>query len=159
MGPRGLGSSGCWRAITVHLHILFTVEGRGFVVLGVGRGLLAWRWDRPGLAVSGEGIMVAAAVGAVGGRGWAAGGDRFLVSSFVAGWVLAAVSCPSMMKRAIGARGVFLFAALGGVAETVAVGALGVTVCLDHLLDLEAFLEEEEAGEEVFNVVGVNGDN
>ena len=33
----------------------------------------------------------------------------------------------------------FLLAALGGVAETLPVGSLGVAVCLDHLLDFEAF--------------------
>ena len=44
-----------------------------------------------------------------------------------------------MIKRAIAEGGVFLFATLGGIAETVAVGTLGVAVCLDHFLDFEAF--------------------
>ena len=53
----------------------------------------------------------------------------------------------------------FLLATLGGVAEVMAVGTLGGAVCLDHLLNFEALREEEEAGEEVLNVFGVNGDN
>ena len=101
VGPRGLRSSGCWRAIPVHFHVFFAIEGRGCVAIEVGRSFLAWGRDGLGLAFFGEGIVVADPVGVVGGRGWAAGADGFLVSSLGAGWVLAAVSRPSMMKRAI----------------------------------------------------------
>ena len=52
-----------------------------------------------------------------------------------------------------------LLAALGGVAETVAVVALGVSVGVDGFLNLERFREEEEGREEFLYVVGVNGDN
>ena len=65
----------------------------------------------------------------------------------------------SMVKGTIGARGVFLGAALGGVAVTVAVGALGVSVRLHCLFDLEAAGEEEEGRLECGNVFRVNGDN
>ena len=65
----------------------------------------------------------------------------------------------SMVKRTIGARGVFLGAALGGVTVAIAVGALGVSVRLHCLFDLEATGEEEEAWEEGGNVFWVNGDN
>ena len=99
---------------------------------------MAWRWDGPGLAFSGKGIVVPATVGAVGGLGLAAGRDGLLVSSLGTGWVLAVVSGPSIMKRAIGTRGVFLFAALGGMAEMVAVGTMGVAACLDNFLNFES---------------------
>ena len=52
-----------------------------------------------------------------------------------------------------------LFAALGGVAETVAVVALGVAVGVDGFLNLEPFREEEEGREESLYVVGVDADN
>ena len=64
-----------------------------------------------------------------------------------------------MVKRTKGARGVGLLAALGGVAEAVAVVALGVPVGVDGFLNLEPFREEEEGGEEFLKVVGVDGDN
>ena len=64
-----------------------------------------------------------------------------------------------MVKRTERARGVGLLAALGRVAEAVAVGALGVPVGVDGLLNLEPFREEEEGGEEFLYVVGVDGDN
>ena len=64
-----------------------------------------------------------------------------------------------MVKRTEGARGVGLFAPLGGVAEAVAVVALGVTVGVDGFFTLEPFREEEEGGEEFLYVVGVDGDN
>ena len=54
-----------------------------------------------------------------------------------------------MVKRSVGAGRVFLGAAGGGVAEAVAVGALGVAVGLNRLFDLETFREEEEAREEL----------
>ena len=52
-----------------------------------------------------------------------------------------------------------LLAVLGGVAEAVAVVALGVPVGVDGFLNLESFREEEEGREEFLNLVGVNGDN
>ena len=64
-----------------------------------------------------------------------------------------------MVKRTEGARGVGLLASLGGVAEAVAVVALGVPVGVDGLFDLEPFREEEEGSEEFLYVVGVDGDN
>ena len=95
----------------------------------------------------------------MGGRCVAAVGDRLLVASSGAGGVLTSVHRPSAMKQTIGARGMLLGAVGSRVAKTVAVGALCIAVCLDHLLDLEALGEEEEAGEELVNVVGVNRDN
>ena len=103
--------------------------------------------------------MVAATVGTVGGRGWAAARDGPGVPSLGAGGVLASVCRTSMVKRTKGARGVGLFAALGGVAEAVAVVALGVPVGVDGFLNLESFREEEEGREEFLYVVGVDGDN
>ena len=64
-----------------------------------------------------------------------------------------------MVKRTKGARRVGLFAALGGVAEAVAVVALGVSVGVDSSLNLKSFREEEEGREEFLYVVGVDGDN
>ena len=64
-----------------------------------------------------------------------------------------------MVKRTKGARGVGLLAALGSVAETVAVVALGVSIGVDGFLNLKPFREEEEGREESLNVVGVDGDN
>ena len=52
-----------------------------------------------------------------------------------------------------------LLAALGGVAQAVAVVALGVSVGVDSFLNLEPFGEEEEGGKEFMYVVGVDGDN
>ena len=63
------------------------------------------------------------------------------------------------MKRIQGARGVGLFATLGGVAEPVAVIALGVSVGVDGFLNLEPFRAEEEGREEFLYVDGVDGDN
>ena len=103
--------------------------------------------------------MVATAVGTVGGGGWAAARDGPGVASLGAGGVLAPMGRTSMVKRTKGARGVGLLATLGGVAETVAVVALGVSVGVDGFLNLEPFREEEEGREESLYVVGVNGDN
>ena len=83
--------------------------------------------------------MVAAAVGAVGGGSGAATRDGPGVASFGAGGVLASMCRTSMVKRTEGARGVCLLAALGGVAETVAVVALGVAIGVDGFLNLEPF--------------------
>jgi len=103
--------------------------------------------------------MVIATVGAVGGGRWAAVGDGSGVASLGTGGVLASVGQTSMMKRTIQAGGVFLAASGMGVSEPVAVGALGVAVSLARFLDLEPLREEEEAGEEDGNGVGVNGDD
>ena len=103
--------------------------------------------------------MVATAVGAVGGGGWAAARDGPGVASLGAGGVLASVCRTIMVKRTEGARGVGLFASLGGVAKAVAVVALGVSVGVNGFFDLEPFREEEEGREEFLYVVGVNGDN
>ena len=63
-----------------------------------------------------------------------------------------------MVKRTQGARGVGLFAALGGMAEAVAVVALGVSVGVDGVFDLVLLGEEEEGSEEFLYIVGVDGD-
>ena len=65
----------------------------------------------------------------------------------------------SMVKRTKGAPGVGLFAALGGVAEAVAVIALGVAVGVDGFFELEPLGEEEKGREEFLYVIGVDGDN
>ena len=88
--------------------------------------------------------MVTPTVGSVGGGGWAAARDGPGVASHGAGGVLASVGRTSMVKRTKGARGVGLLAPLGGVAETVAVVALGVSIGVDGFLNLEPFREEEE---------------
>ena len=103
--------------------------------------------------------MVATAVGAVGGGGRTAARDGPGVASLGAGGVLASMCQTSMVKRTKGARGVGLFATLGGVAETVAVVALGVSVGVDGFLNLEPLGEEEEEWEEFLYVVGVDGHN
>ena len=64
-----------------------------------------------------------------------------------------------MVKRTKVARGVGRFAALGGMAQAVAVVALGVPVGVKGFLNLEPLREEEEGGEQFLNVVGVNRDN
>ena len=83
--------------------------------------------------------MVAATVGAVGGGGRTAARDGPGVTSLRAGGVLASMCRTSMVKRTKGARGVGLFAAPGGVAEVVAVVALGVAVGADGFLNFEPF--------------------
>jgi len=60
-----------------------------------------------------------------------------------------------MMKRTIGAGGVFLDASGIGLSESVAVGALGVADGLCSLCDFETPQEEEEGCGEDGNVVGV----
>ena len=94
-----------------------------------------------GLAFPGEGVVVATTIPGVGGRGGAAGGVRFLVASSWACGVREPVSHPSLMKEAlaVGAQGVFLCAALRGVAKAVAIDALSVAGCLDYLVDFERF--------------------
>ena len=52
-----------------------------------------------------------------------------------------------------------LFAALGGVAEAVAVVTLSKQVGVDGFLDLEPLGEGEEGWEKFLYVVGVGGDN
>ena len=75
----------------------------------------------------------------MGGGGWVAARDGPGVSSLGAGGILAPVSRTSMVKRTEGARVVGLFTTLGGVAEAVAVVALGVPVGVDGFLNLEFF--------------------
>ena len=102
--------------------------------------------------------MVVTALGTVGrGRG-AAVRDGLGVTSLGAGGILASVCCTSMMKRTIGAGGVFLGASGRGVYQLIAVGALGVTGSLRRFLDLERLREEEQGWEENVNIVGVNRD-
>ena len=62
----------------------------------------------------------------------------------------------SIVKRTEGTRVVGLFAALGGVAEAVAIVAQGVSVGVDGFLNLEPFGEEEEEREELLYVVRVD---
>src|ERR1700761_8442746 len=97
-------------------------------------------WSCP--AFLGEGIVVAATVRAVRGGGGAASRDGLLVPSLGAGGVLAAVGRTSMMKCAIRAGGVLLGASGRCVSKSITVGALGVAVGLDDLLDLAAFWKE-----------------
>ena len=103
--------------------------------------------------------MVAATVGAVGGGGWAVARNGPQVSSLRAGGVLASMGRTSMVKRTEGARGGGLLASLGGMAEAVAVVALGVVVGVDGFLNLQPFQEEKDGREEFLYVVGVDGDN
>ena len=103
--------------------------------------------------------MVAATVGAVGGRGWAAAQDGPRVSSLRAGWVLAPMCRKSMVKRTKGAQGVGLLAPLGGVAEAVAVVALGSALGIDGFLNFKPLREEEAGREEFLFVVAVDRDN
>jgi len=81
--------------------------------------------------------VVITTVGAVVGRGGAAAGDGLGVAALGACGVLASVSRASMMKRAVGAGGVFLGASGRGVSKPIAVGALGVAVRLPRFLDYE----------------------
>ena len=100
-------------------------------------------WSSP--AFPGEGIVVAATVGAVGGGGGATPGDRFLVPSFGTGGVLAPMGRMSMMKCAVRACRVFLGASGRCVSKSVAVGALGISIGLDDPFDFPALREEEDA--------------
>ena len=79
--------------------------------------------------------MVTATVRAVGVGGGEAARNGQGVPAFWACGVLASVCRTSMVKRPKGARWMGLFAALGGLAETVAVVALGVTVGVDGPFD------------------------
>ena len=144
-------------AIVPHVHVFFTV---GLRFVGVWRGgLWSWRWGRSSPAFPREDIVVAATVRAVGGGGGAAASDGPGVAALWAGGVLASVCRTSMVKRIQGARGVGLLATLGGVAEAVAIVALGVSVSVDGLFNLELLREEEEGREDFLYVVGVDGDN
>ena len=96
--------------------------------------------------------MVVATIGAPRRGGRAGAGDRFGVASLGACGVLASMGRTSLVKRTIWAQGVFKGAALGAVAVAGAVGALGVSVRLHCLFDLEAAGEEEEGGLEDGNV-------
>jgi len=54
-----------------------------------------------------------------------------------------------MMKRTVGAGGVFLAASGSGVSESIAVGALGVALSLGRFLDLEHFENRKRAGRRI----------
>ena len=159
-GWRGFGSRGSWEAIVTHIHEFLTVEAgiRKFLV-GGGWGFRLSRRDWSSLACSGEGTVVIATIGAVGWGDGAAAGNGLRVAAFGACGVLAPMGRTIVVKRTVGAGGVFLGASGIGVSESVAVGALDVAVGLRSLLDLETPREEEERGSEDGNVVGVNGDN
>jgi len=81
--------------------------------------------------------VVVTTVGAVGREGGAAAGDSSRVTAFGTGGVLASVSRASMMKRTVGAGGVFLGASGRSVSKWRAVGALGVAISLRRFLDFE----------------------
>jgi len=99
--------------------------------------------------------VVIATVGAVGWGGRAAAGNGLRVAVCGACGVLASVGRTIVMKRRVGAGGVFLGVSGMGVSESVAVGALGVAVGLRSLFDFETPQEEEDSGGEDGNVVGV----
>ena len=94
------------------------------------------RRDWSSLAFPIERVVVVTRVGAVGGGGWAAAGDGLGVAALGAGWVLACVSCPSMMKGTGRAGGMFQGVSGRGVSKWVAVGRLGISVSLRGFLDL-----------------------
>jgi len=73
--------------------------------------------------------VVVTTVGVVRVGGWAAVGYWFGVAPYGAGGVLEPVGRTSMMKGTVGARGVFLGAALEGVAKAIPVGTRGIAVC------------------------------
>jgi len=86
-----------------------------------------------------EGIVVIITVGAVRGRCGKPVRNGFGVTTLGAGEALPSVSRASMMKRTVGAGGMFLGASGRGVSKLVAVGTLGVAVSLHRFLDLEGF--------------------
>jgi len=63
--------------------------------------------------------------------------DGLGVAAFGTCGVLASLSRVSMMKRIVGAGGVFLGASGKGVSKPIGVGALSVAVRLRRFLDLE----------------------
>ena len=81
--------------------------------------------------------MVVTIVGTVGRGGGTAAGQGLGVAALGAGGVLASVGRTSMMKRTVGAGGVFQGASGRGVSESVGVCALGVAVTLRRFLDFE----------------------
>ena len=64
-----------------------------------------------------------------------------------------------MIKFAIWGGGVLLDTSGSCVSVSIVVRALGVTVRLDHSLDLTAQREDEDSLDEFVHVFGVNGDN
>jgi len=88
--------------------------------------------------------------------GGAAARDGFGVVPLGASRVLASVGHTSMMKCTIGAPGVSLLAALGCMAEVVAVGVLRVRNGRNSFLDFEPAPGEEEGWYKDGNVIGVN---
>ena len=81
--------------------------------------------------------MIASTIGAMRGGGAVAVGDGLRIASSGAGGILTPMHRPSVMKGTIGAQRVFLGAVGSGMAAVVAVGAMCVAVCFDHLLDFE----------------------
>jgi len=96
-----------------------------------------WNWSSPAFLI--EGIMVVPTVGAVMGPGGAAVGEGWGVITLGAGGLLTSVSGVCMMKRTVGAGGVFLGALGRGVSKSVAVCELYITVSQRCFLDLELF--------------------
>ena len=81
--------------------------------------------------------MVITAVWAVWGGGGASAGDDLEVSALGVCGVLASVGRASMMKRTVGAGGMFLGTSVSSLSESIAVDALGVGVSLRRFLDLD----------------------
>ena len=133
---RGLGSRGCLVAIHSHIHGVLTPEGACGSRRGEWCGFWLRRGDWSSPAFPGEGIVVAAPVGEVGGGGWTTPRDGLLVSSLRAGGALAAMGPTSIMNCAIWARRVLLGASGRCVSVSIAIGALGVAVGLDDFFDL-----------------------
>ena len=82
--------------------------------------------------------MVVTAVVVVEGGGGATAGDCLGVAAHGARRVLVSVSRTGMIKRTVGAGGVFLSPAGGGGSKAVAIGTLGVAISLRRFLDLES---------------------
>ena len=135
---RGLGSRGCLLAIRHHIHGVFTLEGAWGPSSGERMSFWSRRGDWTSPAFPGEGIVVTATVGVVGGGCGAAFGQGFLMTSFGAGGVLASMGRTSMMKCAIWAGRVFLGASGSCVSESVAVSTLNVAIGLDYPFDFLA---------------------
>jgi len=133
-----LGVEGaCWPSSSTYMASSLSEEASdsSSSESGGASGLWTGDWSSPAFFV--EGIVVVAAVRAVGGGRRIAIRDGSGVPSLWAGRVLASVYRTSMMKRTIGAGGVFLGASGRGVSKAVAVGALAVTGGLGRFLDLE----------------------
>ena len=134
----GRGSSGCWAAIDRQIHGVLTGRGWGWRVGSGGA-----RRGRSSRTFPECGSVVTTAVTAMGGRGWTTGWDWLIVPAPGAGWILASVSCASMMKRTNGARGVGGVASVMGVSVSPAVLTLGGSGGGEGKFSL-AFLREDD---------------